>query len=247
MIKEGVRRVEMLECDTIFFDLDGTLLPIDIEKFLERYFKLLTKEFYDLAEPDQLIKILMDSTRKMIENNGQKTNKDVFMEAFFSRLNVKDTDRVMVRFDQFYQNKFPLLKKGLNLDRQATDLINYLKKQDHRLVIATNPLFPRLAITERISWAGLDPADFSYITSYENMHYSKPSLDYYQELLDKLNLKAEDCFMIGNDMQEDIVAGKLGFFTYLVEDFVIDRETSSFNPDWRGTMDELIVYFKSVF
>lgn len=232
---------------TILFDLDGTLLPVDIDEFLEYYFKLLTEEFRDLTAPEHLIEILMDSTQKMIENDGNKTNQEVFVEAFLSCLNIEENDQIMARFDQFYQEKFPLLKSDLQLDNRAADLINYLKKRDYKLVIATNPLFPRCAITERLKWVGLEPADFSYITSYENMHYCKPCLDYYQEILDKLNLQAEDCLMIGNDMQEDIVAGKLGISTYLVRDYLIDRQSSDFTPDWCGTIDELKIHFENNF
>ncbi len=211
---------------------------------MQKYFRLLTGEFCNIDPPEVLIEKLMKSTTDMIKNDGKRTNKDVFTDSFMKMVEIDDEEGLMGRFDNFYRDKFPDLKNHFELDNKAEQLINLLKKADYDLVIATNPLFPRAAITERIRWAGLDPADFCYITSYENMHFCKPDPGFFRELLDKLNLKASECIMIGNDMEEDIIAGKLGFTTFLVDDFKIDRNTNSINPDWQGSFRELIDYFK---
>ncbi|MFW6409849.1 MAG: HAD family hydrolase, partial [Halanaerobiales bacterium] len=98
------------EINSVFFDLDGTLLPIDLDDFLEKYFGALTGEFSDLAESDKLVKILMKSTEAMIENDGSKTNKEVFMDSFFSLLNAKNRSRTMKRFEEFYRTTYPRLR-----------------------------------------------------------------------------------------------------------------------------------------
>ena len=99
--------------DTVLIDLDGTLLPIDIDIFLKKYFSLLTEEFADIAPADDLISLLMGSTEDMIASGEEKLNKDVFIESFFSKVEINDIDQMMVRFDRFYNNKFPLLKEGI--------------------------------------------------------------------------------------------------------------------------------------
>ena len=62
--------------ETVLLDLDGTLLPIDIEDFIERYFKLLTQKFKDIASPPRLKKVLGQATEAMIKNKGKKTSEE---------------------------------------------------------------------------------------------------------------------------------------------------------------------------
>jgi FMN phosphatase YigB (HAD superfamily) len=232
---------------TILFDLDGTLLPVDFNKLLDQYFKALTKDFVDLATPNKFIDVLMKATENMINNDGEETNQKVFMDSFFSLMEIEEAEKqeIMQRFDRFYEEKFPLLSEGLCIDRTSVRIIDLFKKSGHKLAVATNPLFPRIAILERMEWAGLDPDDFVLITSYENMHYCKPHVEYYQEILDKLDVSSDECAMIGNNMQEDMVAGELGIESFLIEDFLIDEEgKKKFEPDWRGSLNEFVLYIE---
>ena len=230
----------MLDKEAIFFDLDGTLLPIDMDYFLEVYFKLITEEFSDIKDEDEFIKILMSSTKKMIKNDGRRSNEDVFKNAFFSMIDVENEDEIMKRFDKFYEEKYPSLKEKFELKSKSPDLIDLLKNRDLKLVIATNPLFPKKAIIERINWAGIDADIFDFISCYEEMHYSKPNPKFYKEIIDKLDLEAENCVMIGNDHKEDMIAKKVGMEGYLIEDYLIESEEEAPEPDWQGTMSELI-------
>lgn len=234
----------MQNFNTVLFDLDGTLLPIDIEEFLEKYFRLLTGEFSDLASPDKLIKSLYRATDKMLNNDGLRTNKEVFIDHFFTMIDTANKKKVMNRFSEFYSNKYPKLQEDIEINDDAINLVSYFKELKFQLVIATNPLFPRQAIVERIKWAGLDPDFFSFISSYENMHYAKPDLNYYREILKNISRDPEECIMIGNDMQEDIISQKIGIKAFLVEEFLIDRDEGDITPYWRGTMGALLDYFK---
>jgi HAD superfamily hydrolase (TIGR01549 family) len=234
----------MFKAETILFDLDGTLLPIDMDHFLKLYFKALTEEFSDLEQADQLIDALMQATQHMVENDGERTNQEVFIDSFFSMIEVDDIEQTMQRFDDFYDQRYPLLKNKLSLDTQSRKLINLLGDSGYEMVIATNPLFPYKAIIERIKWAGLDPEQFSYITCYEEMHYSKPNVEFYREIVDELELNPTECIMIGNNVQEDMIAGKLGMTTYLVDDYIIDHNDDDINPNWRGSLAQLISHAK---
>jgi len=61
----------------------------------------------------------------------------------------------------------------------------------------------------------------------------------------QINEKPVNCVMVGNDVQEDMIAGKLGMTTFLVEDYKINRK-SSCKPDWQGRFSELIEVLKSL-
>ncbi len=228
------------ESKAILFDLDGTLLPLDFDELLNHYFGLLSKEFSDLAKQDKFVKVLMTGTEKMIRNNGEKTNQKVFLDYFLNELEINDKENILSRIDKFYQEKFPQLGAIVEEKNQAAKLVKLLS-QDYKLILATNPLFPKQAIIERLKWANLSADHFSFITSYENMHYAKPNPNYYQEILEQEELNPKECIMVGNDMQHDMVAKKLGCYTFLVEDFLINREDKpDYDVDWRGSFKELL-------
>lgn len=231
---------------TVLLDLDGTLLPMDIEDFLDGYFKLLTKEFSGVFEPEKFINHLMYATKEMINNNGVKVNSEVFIEVFFDLFQVdneQEVQEIMSRFDTFYKEKFPLLRSRVNNSGLAKRLVETLKKDGYQLVLATNPIFPVEAIEERLRWININSEVFSLITNYENMHFCKPNINYYQEIIDLLDVEADKCLMIGNDVQEDMIAGKLGMKTYLVTDFLINRNDDIRDYNWKGTFEDLLHHF----
>ena len=60
------------------------------------------------------------------------------------------------------------------------------------------------------------------------------------EQSDRVGLKPEECVMIGNDMQEDMVASTLGLSTFLVTDFRIDRGHPAYSVDQQGSLSDLL-------
>jgi HAD superfamily hydrolase (TIGR01549 family) len=229
--------------EIFLFDLDGTLLSIEAEKFLKYYFAAISEEFEDLcADQEEFIELLMGSTEKMIRNDGNCSNQEVFMKDFAEKMGLNDqaeAEKIKQRFEKFYQTKFTRLGQHFEIDRQTpAEIIEYLKKQGKRLILATNPLFPKEAIAARLSWAGIEAEDFELLTHYENMSYAKPNPNYYQEILNKIEAAPEDCLMIGNDLKEDAAASKLGIKTYIIEDQLIEREESNFEPEWQGSLKD---------
>jgi len=77
------------------------------------------------------------------------------------------------------------------------------------------------------------------------MHYSKPNINYYKELLVKIDEEPTNCVMVGNDVKEDMIAGKLGITTFLIENYKIGAEISC-EPDWQGNFSELKKVLKSL-
>lgn len=224
--------------DTLLFDLDGTLLPLDMEKFTARYFGELCNKFKSIFEPRTLQEAIWASTKYMITNTQKdKTNKDSFFEDFKTRVDCKLEELYPV-FDEFYNKDFVNIKDSVEPNPIVREIIEVLKTKGYNLVVATNPLFPKEAIYHRIDWAGLSVKDFKFITSYENMHFCKPNVQYYKEILDIINKTPENAMMVGNDVQEDIVSSTIGLKTFLIEDCLIDRGSSVYTPDYRGSMGD---------
>ena len=226
--------------NTILFDLDGTLLPIDPDTFMHHYFKVLSERCAHLVDPKKLPKMILDSTELMVcSTDPNKTNQEVFM-ADFSKKVEPVFQKLLPVLDKFYEEEFQNLKFTSQPIEIVREIVNILKEKGYTLVVATNPLFPRLAILHRIQWTGLEVEDFSFITDYENMHFCKPNLDFYNEILQKINRSPAECMMIGNDVQEDLIAANLGMKTFLIEDNIINRENKEPAPDYRGSYRDLL-------
>ena len=223
----------------ILFDLDGTLLPMNQDKFIKAYFSGIVKQIAPLGyDPNGLIEGIWKGTYNMIKNDGSKTNETVFLENFSSIFGKKvyyDT----YKFDEFYEKYFDEVKISCGYNKEAELLIDKLKEMNFNLILATNPIFPRIATEKRIAWAGLNKNDFSYISVYQNSHSCKPNLRYYEEILNKLNLNPEECLMIGNDVGEDMVVTSLNMKVFLLTDCLINKNNEDINKYPHGSFNEL--------
>ncbi len=223
---------------TILFDLDGTLLPLDTDLFVQKYLEKLSIKMSRYLEPKIFIDKLLKATEAMIINLDDKTNEEVFIEHFFNDWFV-DKEEIMQEFENFYLNEFKSLKSVAKPNPYALEILEHLKSKNINLVIATNPLFPLVAIKERLSWIDLKDDYFELITSYETMKYCKPHIQYYQQIVDIMGINPKECLMVGNDVQEDLVASKIGMKTFLVEDYLINSKNSTIETDYRGSFKDL--------
>lgn len=233
-----------MKSKAVLFDLDGTLLPMDQDAFTKGYFKLLAKKLSPHGyEPEALVKAIWHGTAAMVKNDGSCTNEDAFWNDFANSCGSKArADRPL--FEEFYAVDFRKAKAFCGFTQAASETVAMLKAVGIRVALATNPIFPAVATKSRIRWAGLQPEDFELYTTYENIGYCKPNLDYYREILRRMKLKAEDCLMVGNDVREDMVAGQLGVKTFLLTDCVINPEGLLIEQWPHGDFAALQAYLK---
>lgn len=234
----------MKKINTILFDLDGTLLSMDTDAFTKRYFKELAIKLSDYLTPDEVTKNIWNSTMYMINNvDVEKTNEEAFFEDFYK--NVKHKKEVLNPIlDDFYDKDFDKIKDVSKRNEDIVKAISLLKEKGYDLVVATNPLFPKKAVLDRINWAGLDYNDFIFITNFEEMHYCKPNLDFYREVLKKINKDPSSCLMVGNDIKEDMIAKEIGIRTYLINDFLIGDIEENKNIDYKGDYTDFYKFVK---
>jgi FMN phosphatase YigB (HAD superfamily) len=225
------------------FDLDGTLLPLDEEQFIKKYFGLLAKKFAELKlDPEVMIKRLWLGTKAMIENDGIKTNEEVFWDKFHpEKSNRKE---LKLALESFYQNEFEQVKSSTTPTTISNEIISVLISQDKNVVLATNPIFPLVATKKRMEWALLNHGDFQQITTYENSYFAKPSLSYFEMILTRHSFLPEETIMIGNDALEDMVAAGLGMRTYLVTDCLNNKNNIDIEQFEHGTLEELLDLIK---
>lgn len=230
---------------TVLFDLDGTLLPMDQEEFTKAYLGALATKMvpYDY-EPNDLIRAIWKGTGAMVQNDGSVLNEEAFWQTFSAALH-RDARRDEAIFDHFYRNEFSFVGASCGYNSQAAEVIRYLKEQGCRLILATNPIFPAIATQQRIQWAGLQAEDFELVTTYENSRHCKPNPDYYRDILSAIGEAPENCIMVGNDVDEDMVARELGMSVFLLMDCVINKDDKDIRPYPHGSFSALMDYLKA--
>lgn len=231
---------------TILFDLDGTLLPMDQEVFVNSYLKRMAARMAPHGyDPKLLVKAIWDGTGAMVKNDGSEKNDSVFWKVFasiFGQEALKDEPL----FEEYYHTDFQKVRHDCDFDPRAGETIREIKAMGYRVALATNPLFPAIATRSRAQWAGLDPEDFDLITTYENSRHCKPNLDYYRDVMDTLGVRPEECVMVGNDVAEDMIARQLGMKVFLLTDCLINKHKEDISQFPQGSFPELLAFIRGL-
>lgn len=235
-----------MKITTVLFDLDGTLLPMNMDEFIKAYFGNLAKKLSPFGyEPEKLIKAIWSGTGAMVKNNGTCTNEEAFWQDFCGIFGEQARNDIP-HFDEFYRTDFQKVKEVCGFAPEAEQVVSLLKEKGIAAVLATNPIFPAVATESRIRWAGLNPEDFLLYTTYENSNYCKPNLKYYEQILTRLNLRAEECLMVGNDVDEDMVAQELGMQVFLLTPCILNRHNRDISSYPQGDFSDLIRYLNQI-
>lgn len=230
----------------ILFDLDGTLLPMDQEEFVKAYFGRLAKKLAPYGyESKKLIDSIWAGTAAMVNNNGMQSNEEAFWETF-SKAYGANVRHDIALFDDYYRNEFNTVKDVCGFHPQAAETVRKLKEKGFRIALATNPLFPRIATENRIRWAGLEPEEFELYTTYENSRYCKPNIKYYMDIVEQLQVKPEECFMVGNDVTEDMIVQEIGMKVFLLTDCLINKEQKDIDRYPNGDFLRLLEYIQNL-
>ena len=239
-------RTLMKKKRAILFDLDGTLLPMNQEEFTNGYFRFLAKKLapygYDARE---LVSGLWEGVGAMVKNDGTLPNDKRFWEVFNAHLG-RDCTVDEPIFDEFYRTEFHQAQQFTGPNPLAKALVAAAREKADLVILATNPLFPRVRQQTRLSFIGLKDTDFDWVTDYENSHFCKPNPEYYLEILDRFSLDPKDCLMIGNDVEEDMLPTTgLGMDAFLITDCLISRAERGITVP-HGTVTDALEYLKDL-
>ena len=228
----------------LFFDLDGTLLPIDMDEFLKGYMHELFTFCAPFSSYDDIKKAIWAGYQYMLTDvTPDTTAEEKFYERFYKVSGLDNS--IQPALESFYATKFDIVESFVRERPQAPAIIRLAKQKGYRLILATNPVLPEVALDKRLRWAGLNRNDFEFISQFEEMHFCKPNLQFFTEILEKTGLQACECVMIGNDAQEDLVAQKLGFETFFCTEFGINRDEGEILGA-QGGYDELYQYIEAL-
>ncbi len=224
----------------VLFDLDGTLLGNEMmDSFVPEYFRRIGAHMEDTIQPQFLIRSLWQASEALIiAGDDPRTNEEVFSEVFYALLG-KPRAELEPRFIEFYEKEFPALESYTDRKPAARRAVETAFDLGYDVVVATNPVFPAIAIRQRMVWAGVADLPYLKVTTYENSHYVKPHLGYYREILEEIGREPEEALMVGDEAM-DMAAGKLGCATFLIPGPNTRREEIEPPPTYEGTLEDLI-------
>jgi FMN phosphatase YigB (HAD superfamily) len=207
----------------VLFDLDGTLLPLDQDEFINTYFAALGKYVGShISSADEFFRPFYVGVRRMAENDGTMTNEDAFWSVMESAIPTAK-ERFSPILDDFYRNEFDKIIAVTRPSGMARDLVDFCHERGLTTVLATSPVFPRIATEKRMAWVDLRPSDFELVTSYENSRYTKPTAGYYTDICEKLGLEPAECLMVGNDALDDLGALAAGIQVFLLTNNFLNK------------------------
>lgn len=223
----------------VLFDLDGTLLPMDLDQFVNGYFALLAKRFSEY-DPKVFLGAVWKGVKAMTDNDGSMTNEQRFWQVFCQEVGPSALGKEE-KFVNFYATDFHGAKAFTGENPLAKQMISLAREKAEMVILATNPMFPPCGVASRLSWIGLQPSDFDYITTFDNSSCCKPAAAYYRGICEKFSLDPQQCLMVGNDLQEDGVgASQIGMPVHIVTDSLIthglelsDWSHSTFSELWK--------------
>lgn len=236
----------MKTIDTVLFDLDGSLLPMDQDQFVKLYMEALGRTFAPRGfEPKRLTGSVWRGVEAMIQNDGSIKNRERFWRVFSESMD-RNMEEQEPHFLRFYENEFGEAKAATGYSEFSAKAVRLLKEKGYTVILATNPLFPAVATYRRMRWAGLLPEDFDLVTTYEEERYCKPNLNYYRSILERFGKEPGQCLMVGNDVDEDMCVLSLGMSGYLLTDCLINRKKSALDGFLSGSLSGFYDYAKEM-
>lgn len=213
----------------VFFDLDGTLLYMDEPKFLEIYFLAMDSWIKDKGlDAEKIIEGTKVGTRAMFKNDGRSTNEEVFFKDFEEHLG-EVTKRDIEVLDTYYDSAFEETFAACKPNPYSRGIVKACREMGLKVILSTNPLFPRVATLKRMALSNLYEEDFDLVTTYENSSFCKPDPRYFHEIMNRFALTPDEVIVFGNNTYDDGECALMaGLKCYIIEsENLIENEKST--------------------
>ncbi len=227
---------------TLLVDLDDTLLGNAMEIFIPAYLQALGEHLAEVIAPEKMVASMLAATRTMsLNQKPDRTLKETFDSRFYPAIGISEPS-LRDQISQFYDSVFPSLERYTQYRPKARKFIDNAIERGYRVGIATNPLFPRTAVLQRLKWAGFpeDKFQFALIPSYETFHFAKPDPAYFAEFLTRIGWPNDPIVMVGNDPDHDINgSNRIGISSFWIKNDEENYPEGFPKPDGIGTLDEV--------
>ena len=225
----------------VLFDLDDTLLRLNLTAFIARYVAGTTRLLASVARTSP-VALGVPYVRAFLAMDAQDredslTNEQLFNRTMLETCGIPLDDPVIADLMSYYETQIvPGFSGGLVAARPvpgARETIEAVHEAGLICALATNPTFSLDCDRARMGWADVSEDDFALISTYSNSTRCKPSVRYYQEFANQLGVRLDECLMVGNDAARDIVRPDCGLRTAYV------GHARPRDAVWRGPMERL--------
>jgi len=218
----------------VLFDLDGTLLQVEMREFVQAYIDGLAKHFPEVPDPAAFGRAIKASIRALLASDeGAASNEEFFLTVLGRHLGI-EAALCGERLARYCANGMAGLEPLVRPLALARDILTRCFERGLKVVVATNPVFPRPMVEARLRWAGIADFPFDHVTTFDNSRYCKPHPGYFRDVLGRLGLAPQECVMVGNDTEHDLGARAAGIPTFLVDTWLLDRARGDYVTDYRG-------------
>ncbi len=216
----------------VIFDLTGTLIEQhSIMERIDEEFNVpfLKNKGFDIKSAD--FKKAKEETDRKVEQDNYRKNKgvydlDLWTKILCSKLGITYSKKLSDEWESEFRNYIYLKMK---LMEGAKEILECLKTKGYKLALFTNSTRKNAKI--RLEKFGLEKY-FDFVFVSEEIG-TKSSIQPFRTILKKIGAKADECIMIGNQMDEDIFAKKAGMKTVLLEDSRQKYFKETEEPDYR--------------
>lgn len=225
----------------VLFDLDDTLLRLNLTAFIVRYVAGASRLLAQAARVSPA-SLGLPYVRSFLAIDAQDradalTNEQLFNQTFRQACGIPLDDPAVRDLVDYYEREIvPGFAGGVVGARPvegARAAIEATWSAGPVCALATNPTFSLACDRARMGWAGVHEDDFALISTISNSTRCKPSVRYYQEFANQLGVRLDECLMVGNDAVRDIVRPDCGLRTAYV------GHARPRDAVWRGPMERL--------
>ena len=225
----------------VLFDMDDTLLDINLTAFMVRYVADVSQVLSQISgKPALSFGLPFARSYLALESEHRSdglTNLELFCREFSRRSGVPVSDPAVADALRCYEHDvLPARGQGLVAARPMPGgqaALEAVERLGLVCALATNPSFSEDCIRARMGWAHIDDAPFARVSHMGNSTRLKPSARYYEEFVAALGLHPEECLMVGNDAKRDFPRPDIGIRTIYVGHARPRRAV------WSGRMSEL--------
>ncbi len=199
----------------VLFDLDGTLLDLDGDAFLEAYIAKLADFLHPWIDKDRFTTALWSAAVGALasEHPGQ-TNRDVLTKSLSHTLKV-DAVALRQRIDEFNATQAAQVMPGGQPRSGARRAVQAAQAIGLKIAVATTPIYGLPVVMERLARAHM--ADIPWdVVATDSFCSTKPYPSYYREVAHLLGEEPSECLMVGDDAFNDLAARAVGMATYYV-------------------------------
>lgn len=234
----------------VVFDMDDTLLSINLSAFLAVYVRDEARLLGDIGRKNPFSALaalggsLYDLNANVRDEDDDRTNYAFFVDTLRQRCGVPIDDPVIAdAFECYEREVLPKRNDAIIAARPregACAAIEEVTGRGLRVALLTNPSFSRACIECRMGWGDMLDMPFELVTTMENSTRVKPSPRYYLESIESLGLKPDEVLMVGNDPKRDFPIPDCGIQTAYVGTGRPVRAT------WSGSMADFASSFNEI-